>query len=73
MIFRIMEHRSEITIEAPVESLGTVDKAVDVLFALHGAARPQGVTALARSLGLPKSSTHRLLATLARRLRPPSE
>jgi DNA-binding IclR family transcriptional regulator len=49
------------------ESPGTIDKAVDVLFALHGAVRPQGVTALARSLGLPKSSTHRLLATLTRR------
>jgi DNA-binding IclR family transcriptional regulator len=50
-----------------MESLGTVDKAVDVLFALHGAAGALGVTALARSLGLPKSSTHRLLATLTRR------
>lgn len=50
-----------------MESLGTVDKAIDVLFALHGAAGAVGVTALARTLGLPKSSTHRLLATLARR------
>ncbi|MGH0033341.1 MAG: IclR family transcriptional regulator [Myxococcota bacterium] len=50
-----------------MESLGTVDKAVDVLFALHGAGGALGVTALARSLGWPKSSTHRLLATLARR------
>lgn len=50
-----------------MESLGSVDKAVDVLFALHGAGGALGVTALARSLGLPKSSTHRLLATLARR------
>lgn len=50
-----------------MESLGTVDKAVDVLFALHAEAGALGVTALARSLGLPKSSTHRLLATLAQR------
>jgi len=50
-----------------MESLGSVDKAVDVLFALHAAGGALGVTSLARSLGLPKSSTHRLLATLARR------
>lgn len=50
-----------------MDSLGSVDKAVDVLDALHDAAGPLGVTALSRSLGLPKSSTHRLLATLARR------
>jgi len=46
---------------------GTVDKAVDVLFHLHQAAEPRGVTALGEALGLPKSSAHRLLATLARR------
>jgi DNA-binding IclR family transcriptional regulator len=50
-----------------MESLGSVDKAVDVLFALHAAGGALGVTSLARTLGLPKSSTHRLLATLARR------
>jgi len=45
----------------------TVEKAVDVLFHLHGVSEPQGVTALGRALGLPKSSAHRLLAALARR------
>lgn len=50
-----------------MESLGTVEKAVDVLFALHATAGAVGVTALSRSLGLPKSSTHRLLTTLAKR------
>jgi IclR family transcriptional regulator, acetate operon repressor len=50
-----------------MDSLGTVDKAVDVLLALHAAPAPQGVSALGRTLGLPRSSTHRLLATLARR------
>jgi len=50
-----------------MESLGTVDNAVDVLFALHAEPAAKGVTALSRVLGLPKSSTHRLLATLARR------
>ena len=47
--------------------LATVDKAIDVLFELHGADGPLGVTALGRALGLPKSSTHRLLAALRRR------
>lgn len=49
------------------ESLATVEKAVDVLFHLHGELAPSGVTAIGRALGLPKSSTHRLLKALARR------
>jgi DNA-binding IclR family transcriptional regulator len=49
------------------ESLGTVDKAIDILLALASAPAAQGVTALGRSLNQPKSSTHRLLATLTRR------
>ena len=48
-------------------SLTTVDKAVDVLRMLSSAPSAQGVTAVGRALGLPKSSTHRLLATLTRR------
>lgn len=50
-----------------MDPLSTVEKAVDVLFHLHAMTEPQGVTAIGRSLGLPKSSTHRLLAALARR------
>jgi DNA-binding IclR family transcriptional regulator len=46
--------------------VGAVDKALDVLFHLHHAG-PQGVTAVARSLGLPKSTAHRLLTVLTRR------
>jgi DNA-binding IclR family transcriptional regulator len=52
---------------ATPSAAATVDKALDVLFALHESAVPQGVTALGRALGLPKSSTHRLLASLAGR------
>jgi DNA-binding IclR family transcriptional regulator len=37
------------------------------LFHLHGSPEPQGVSAIGRSLGLPKSSAHRLLAALGRR------
>ncbi len=50
-----------------MDSLSTVEKAVDILFHLHRAGEPQGVTAIGRSLGLPKSSTHRLLGALGRR------
>ncbi len=50
-----------------MESLGTVDKAVDLLFQLRASAGPQRATALGRALGTPKSSTHRLLSTLCRR------
>ncbi len=46
--------------------MGAVDKALDVLFHLHHAG-PQGVTAVARALALPKSTAHRLLSVLTRR------
>jgi len=58
-----MEHPDA---ELPAQP-GTIDKAIDILFHLHGAPEPQGVSAVGRALGLPKSSVHRLLATLARR------
>jgi DNA-binding IclR family transcriptional regulator len=51
-------------VEAPASS---VEKAVDLLFHLHAAKGPQGVTDLGRSLGIPKSSAHRMLQSLSRR------
>ena len=45
----------------------TVEKALDILFHLHEIPEPQGVTAIGRALGMPKSSAHRLLAALAKR------
>ncbi|MEM7409889.1 MAG: IclR family transcriptional regulator [Myxococcota bacterium] len=50
-----------------MNALTSVEKAVDVLFHLHAAPLPLGVTQLGRDLGLPKSSAHRLLASLVRR------
>jgi DNA-binding IclR family transcriptional regulator len=50
-----------------VESLSTVEKAVDLLYWLHESSAPQGVTAIGRALGMPKSSAHRLLTALSRR------
>ena len=53
---------------APAEFAGTIDKALELLFHLHergGAAL--GVSELGRALELPKSTAHRLLASLARR------
>jgi DNA-binding IclR family transcriptional regulator len=50
-----------------VESLSTVEKAVDLLYLLHESSGPQGVTAIGRALGVPKSSAHRLLTALSRR------
>lgn len=50
-----------------MNSLATVERAVDVLFHLHAQAEPTGVTAIGRALGLPKSNVHRLLSTLALR------
>lgn len=43
----------------------TVEKAIDVLFHLHGAENALGLGEIARALGLAKSSCHRLLASLA--------
>ena len=40
-----------------MNSATTVEKAVDILFHLHAAEGPCGVSAIGRSLGLPKSST----------------
>lgn len=50
-----------------MDTLSTVDNAIDLLLQLSADPQPQGVTALSRSLGLGKSTTHRLLASLARR------
>ncbi len=50
-----------------MEAQGTVEKAMDVLFHLHASQGAQGVTAVGRALGLPKSSAHRLLTSLGRR------
>jgi DNA-binding IclR family transcriptional regulator len=49
------------------EASTTVDKAIAVLFELHGADSPCGVSELGRSLGLGKSTVHRLLSSLSRR------
>lgn len=48
-------------------SASTVEKAIDLLFHLHEQAEPQGVSALSRTLSMPKSSVHRLLLALSRR------
>ena len=49
------------------QTAGTVEKAVDLLFRLHASPESVGVTALSRDVGMPKSSVHRLLASLARK------
>ncbi len=50
-----------------MNQLGTVEKAMDILFHLHSAPTPRGVTDIGRELEMPKSSVHRLLAALLRR------
>jgi DNA-binding IclR family transcriptional regulator len=47
--------------------LQSVDRAIDLLFHLHGEREPRGVSEIARALALPKSTVHRLLRALARR------
>jgi DNA-binding IclR family transcriptional regulator len=49
------------------ETTSTVEKSIDLLFHLHGAGEPLGVSALGRALGIPKSTAHRLLGPLLRR------
>lgn len=45
----------------------TVEKALDVLFHLHDASAALGLSEIGRALDLPKSSCHRLLASLVQR------
>ena len=49
-----------------MDGLSSVDRALDVLFHLHHEPAPCGVSAIGRALGLPKSTTHRLLQVLSR-------
>jgi DNA-binding IclR family transcriptional regulator len=49
------------------QTTGTVEKALDVLLYLHGERRACGVSEIGRALGLPRSTTHRLLAALGSR------
>jgi len=49
-----------------MDATTSVEKALDVLLHLHGAGTA-GVSGIARALELPKSTTHRLLASLVRR------
>ena len=46
---------------------GTIDKALELLFHLHEQPASRGVSELGRALKLPKSTAHRLLASLSRR------
>jgi len=50
-----------------MESLTSLDKAIDVLEHLSDAGAPRGITEIAHALSVPKSSAHRLLKTLVRR------
>jgi DNA-binding IclR family transcriptional regulator len=61
------EYRNNAKGDRAVESLATVERAMDLLFHLNGAPEASGVTAIGRALGLPKSSVHRMLTALARR------
>ena len=57
----------EQTLSHPTSQSTSIEKALDVLFHLHASPHPSGVTAIGRALGIPKSSTHRLLASLVGR------
>jgi DNA-binding IclR family transcriptional regulator len=50
-----------------VQASTSIEKALDVLFLLHRETGACGVSQIGRTLGLPKSSAHRLLAALGRR------
>jgi len=53
--------------ESRMAGAATVEKALDVLFHLHEAGRALGLSEIGRNLSLPKSSCHRLLASLVER------
>lgn len=50
-----------------MQTLRTLEKAIDILFHLRSSPEPQGVADIGRALGIPKSSTHRFLSSLGRR------
>ena len=50
-----------------MEHSGTVEKALEILQHLHQVGAARGVSEIGRSLGLPRSTTHRLLQALGRR------
>jgi DNA-binding IclR family transcriptional regulator len=50
-----------------IAGAATVEKALDVLFHLHEAGSALGLSEIGRALDLPKSSCHRLLASLVNR------
>lgn len=52
---------------ASTETLGSLEKAIEILQHLHEEPGGVGVTAIGRALDMPKSSVHRLLSALARR------
>lgn len=52
---------------AEAAGTGTIEKALDLLFFLHASPGARGVSEIGRALGVPKSSAHRLLASLGRR------
>lgn len=52
---------------ASTDTLGSLEKAIEILFHLHAEPGGAGVTAIGRALEMPKSSVHRLLTALARR------
>jgi DNA-binding IclR family transcriptional regulator len=51
----------------PAAATTTIEKAIDLLFYLHATGAARGVSEIGRALGVPKSSAHRLLASLVRR------
>ena len=53
--------------ESGSATTGTVEKAIDLLFHLSASPDARGLTAISKDVGIPKSSAHRLLATLTRR------
>lgn len=49
------------------EASGSLEKAIEILFHLHAQPGGAGVSEIGRALHIPKSSVHRVLATLTRR------
>ena len=57
---------------APLEPVGSLEKAIEILFHLHAAPEARGVTAIGRALGIPKSSALKSHLISQETARPPS-
>jgi DNA-binding IclR family transcriptional regulator len=67
MLTQTASQATTLTDDRPASQPGSLERGIDILLALSGAARPVSLAQLSRSTGLPKSTAHRILGVLCAR------